>query len=56
MMLIEVGIGMLNILKPWRASNQNRPESAGVGAFNLVSREAYLESGTHEAIAKSCYR
>ena len=51
MMLIEVGIGMLSILKPWRASNQNRPESAGVGAFNLVSREAYLESGTHEAIA-----
>ena len=51
MMLIEVGIGMLSILKPWRASNQNRPESAGVGAFNLVSREAYLESGTHKAIA-----
>ncbi len=37
--------------RPWRAGDPQAKEHVGVGAFNLVRREAYLEMGTHRAIA-----
>jgi glycosyltransferase involved in cell wall biosynthesis len=36
--------------RPWRASDPGAREAVGVGAFNLLKREAYLRAGTHEAI------
>ncbi len=34
----------------WRASNPRSRAFVGIGAFNLVRREAYLRAGGHEAI------
>lgn len=36
--------------KPWRASDPKSRHHIGLGAFNLVSRRAYREAGTHEKI------
>ncbi|HVD35333.1 MAG TPA: glycosyltransferase [Rubrobacter sp.] len=36
--------------RPWRAQDPQSEEAVGVGAFNLLKREAYLQAGTHEAI------
>ena len=37
--------------RPWAAKIKTSKASMGVGAFNLVKREAYLRAGTHKAIA-----
>ena len=37
-------------LKPWEARNPKSKASAGIGAFNLVRRDAYEKIGTHENI------
>lgn len=36
--------------RPWRASDPEAREAVGVGAFNLLKREAYGRAGTHRAI------
>lgn len=36
--------------RPWRASDPRSSVAIGVGAFNLMRREAYLAAGTHRAI------
>jgi glycosyltransferase involved in cell wall biosynthesis len=36
--------------RPWRAPDPAAREAVGVGAFNLVRREAYGRAGTHAAI------
>src|SRR4028118_1769759 len=35
--------------RPWRVSDPDAKESVGVGAFNLVRREADERAGTHQA-------
>lgn len=43
---------MLNVkLKPWEASDPESKSYFGVGAFNLVKRNAYKSAGTHKRIA-----
>ncbi len=37
--------------RPWRARDPRAKEHVGVGAFNLVRREAYRAIGTHRAVA-----
>ena len=37
--------------RPWAARIKTSKASMGVGAFNLVKREAYIRAGTHKAIA-----
>ncbi|MDQ6902325.1 MAG: glycosyltransferase family 2 protein [Bacteroidota bacterium] len=39
------------IQRPWAVKLKKSKASMGVGAFNLVKREAYLHAGTHQAIA-----
>jgi len=36
--------------RPWRASDPQAPEHVGVGAFNLIRKDAYERIGTHHAI------
>jgi hypothetical protein len=36
--------------RPWRAQDPRTEEAVGVGAFNLLKRDTYLQAGTHEAI------
>jgi glycosyltransferase involved in cell wall biosynthesis len=36
--------------KPWRAADPRVREAVGVGAFNLLRKEAYLRAGTYRAI------
>lgn len=38
-------------LRPWRVRDPKSREFVGVGAFQLVRREAYLASGGHRAVA-----
>lgn len=40
--------------KPWRASFPWSKTSIGHGAFNLVKKSSYVESGGHAAIALEC--
>lgn len=47
----DVGIGLLGLFKPWKASNPKSKRYMGVGAFNLVRAEAYREIGGHHFIA-----
>src|SRR5918997_746030 len=37
--------------RPWRAGDPGAREHVGVGAFNLISKEAYEKIGTHRAIS-----
>jgi glycosyltransferase involved in cell wall biosynthesis len=37
--------------RPWAAKVKTSKASMGVGAFNLVKRQAYIKAGTHNAIA-----
>ncbi|MCB0834848.1 MAG: glycosyltransferase [Bacteroidetes bacterium] len=37
--------------RPWKASDPGSRRHVGIGAFNLISKEAYLRIGTHQAIA-----
>ncbi|MEP7229858.1 MAG: glycosyltransferase [Ginsengibacter sp.] len=39
------------VQRPWAAKIKRSKTSMGVGAFNLVKREAYERAGTHKAIA-----
>jgi len=36
--------------RPWLASDPRRKNAIGIGAFNLVRREAYVRAGGHDAI------
>lgn len=43
---------MLDIkLRPWTISDPSSKSSLGVGAFNLVRRDAYVKAGTHTVIS-----
>jgi glycosyltransferase involved in cell wall biosynthesis len=54
-LLLESFIGMfaaafVSYFKPWKAPDPDSKAYVGVGAFNLVSAEAYREAGMHEPI------
>ena len=39
------------LFKPWKVKSLKSKRSIGVGAFNLMRRQAYLESGTLKAVS-----
>ncbi|QKJ28578.1 glycosyltransferase [Mucilaginibacter mali] len=42
---------MFNLkIRPWEARDPKSKAAVGVGAFNMVRRQAYKQAGTHEAI------
>ena len=49
--LLTFIIMLTALQRPWAARKKNSTASMGVGAFNLVKRQAYERAGTHEAIA-----
>jgi cellulose synthase/poly-beta-1,6-N-acetylglucosamine synthase-like glycosyltransferase len=44
------GIILMMHMKPWGAKNPRSKGFAGIGAFNLVRRDAYEKIGTHDRI------
>ena len=43
-------VGFSYFKRPWAANNPKSKTGTGIGAFNLVSKEAYLSFGTHEKV------
>ena len=50
-LVIEAGCTLFFLLKPWLVKRADRPQFMGVGAFNLVKKEAYHTIGGHSSIA-----
>jgi cellulose synthase/poly-beta-1,6-N-acetylglucosamine synthase-like glycosyltransferase len=48
--LATFGIMLMMNLKPWAAKNPKSKSFVGIGAFNLVRRDAYEKIGTHVRI------
>jgi glycosyltransferase involved in cell wall biosynthesis len=47
-----LGLSILHRLRPWRIGAPGSDAFAGVGAFNMVRRDAYRRAGEHRAIAR----
>lgn len=45
------GIFFSGYMRPWKAKDPASPSFVGIGAFNLVTLDAYKAVGTHRAIA-----
>ena len=45
------GVFFSAYMRQWKAKDPRSPRFVGVGAFNLVARDAYRAIGTHQAIA-----
>jgi len=53
---LEIAVGVFSMFlallsRPWKAGDPSSSASIGIGAFNLVGREAYERVGAHKAIA-----
>lgn len=46
-LILDAGVGLLQLLRPWRAKIKKSRYFIGVGAFNLVTRRAYESIGGH---------
>jgi len=42
------------VIKPWLIRDPKSKKSLGRGAFNLIEKDAYVNSGAHRAIALEC--
>lgn len=49
-LILEAGTCLLQMFRPWRAGKKNGSQFMGVGAFNLVKREAYDAIDGHKRI------
>lgn len=50
MVVIELGVGLVSYLRPWKAADFSSESFVGVGAFNLVKKESYWKVGGHKTI------
>ncbi|MFH1217925.1 MAG: glycosyltransferase family 2 protein [Pseudomonadota bacterium] len=50
MVVIEFGVSLVGLLRPWKVSDPDSPRFIGIGAFNLVKATKYRECGGHEPI------
>jgi glycosyltransferase involved in cell wall biosynthesis len=50
MMLGFFGFASMSLLRAWRVKDPNAKDFIGVGAFNLIRRNAYEELGTYKAL------
>ncbi len=49
-LILDAGTGLFLLFKPWLAGNPRSKRFMGVGAFNMVRRQAYEQVGGHVAI------
>lgn len=49
-LILDAGTGLFFLFKPWLAGNPRSKRFMGVGAFNMVCRQAYEQVGGHVAI------
>lgn len=49
-LILDAGGGLFLLFKPWLAGNPKSRRFMGVGAFNMVRRQAYEQVGGHAAI------
>ena len=49
--VVDLGVGLLLLLKPWRARDPMSKYFMGVGAFNLVKASAYRAIGGHSSFS-----
>lgn len=45
------GLALLRRFRPWASENPKSTAHLGIGAFNMIRREAYRKIGTHERLA-----
>ncbi|WP_458773909.1 glycosyltransferase family 2 protein [Desulforhopalus sp. 52FAK] len=48
-LILDAGIGLLQVLRVWRAKDKSSRHFVGVGAFNMVRQKKYIEIGGHES-------
>lgn len=48
--ILDAGSGLFLLFKPWLAANPKSRRFMGVGAFNMIRRQAYDQVGGHAAI------
>jgi glycosyltransferase involved in cell wall biosynthesis len=49
-LILDMGMGLLFLVRPWMARNSGNSWFVGIGAFNMVRRLVYQEIGGHEGI------
>jgi hypothetical protein len=49
-LILDSGLGLLFLFRPWKVKTRGNRYFVGIGAFNMVKREVYQEVGGHESI------
>lgn len=49
-LILDAGLGLCQCFRPWRAKSPSSRHYIGVGAFNLMSKHAYMRCGGFESI------
>jgi len=49
-LILDAGIGLFLVFKPWRVKEKNSRFFVGVGAFNMIEASVYRAIGGHETI------
>lgn len=49
-LILDAGVGLLQVFRPWLAKKAKSRYFIGIGAFNLVRKDVYHEVGGHESI------
>ncbi len=53
MIFLDFWLGLCGWFKPWQASNPKSSKGMGIGAFNLIHRQKYLQAGGHYPVRLS---
>lgn len=49
-LILDAGMGLLFLFRPWTVTKKNSRGFMGIGAFNMLKRSVYREIGGHEEI------
>ncbi len=50
MIFLDFWLGLCGWFKPWKAMSPESSKAIGIGAFNLINREKYLNAGGHQSL------
>lgn len=48
-LILDAGLGLVQLLRVWRVKDRGSRQFVGVGAFNMVSQKMYTDIGGHES-------